>query len=248
MDKIKSFWQARALKQNPGSNDFMLKRLEINLLLKLISPQSKVLDIGCGNGETLYTICTSKQCKGVGIDYSENMIAAAKEYYSHNNIEYKCSALPNLITNNDFDYAITERCLLNLLKEQQYIAFVNIMSHLKPGGFYLMMESCIQGLEKINFWRTKVGLSIIRPPFHNTFLDENEVKKWENEECHLEKIINFTSTYYFGSRLVYAALRPKKLKYDSLINRISCALPSLGKYGPVRLFKWKKNMNQTPKN
>jgi SAM-dependent methyltransferase len=50
-----------------------------------VSPQSRVLELGCGHGHLLAAL---KPSRGVGIDFSPQMIAAASAYYT--NLEFIC--------------------------------------------------------------------------------------------------------------------------------------------------------------
>lgn len=244
------FWNKRAgLKEIAGTNDFPLKGLELNLILDKIPEQSSVLDVGCGNGETLKRLAREKECTGVGLDFSEQMITLARDTSAHeglsDKLRFQVAILPDLPENlGQFDYALTERCLINLDSEAtQRQAFLRIMSHVKPGGRYLMIESSIQGLERTNELRQLLELERMEPPWHNVFLNESSVENWGTEEFILDEVVPFTSTYHFLSRVVYARLAADKneeLKYDSDINMLACRLPIVGNFGPVRLWNWRR--------
>jgi ubiquinone/menaquinone biosynthesis C-methylase UbiE len=243
------FWNNRAgLKEIAGTNDFPLKGLELNLILARVSPGASVLDVGCGNGETLMRLAREKHCTGVGLDFSEKMIGLARASSERDGLtdalSFDIAKLPELPEGLDkFDYAVTERCLINLDSEAtQRQAFLEIMSHVKPGGLYLMIESSIQGLERTNELRQLLDLDRMEPPWHNAFLNESSVENWGTDEFILEEVVPFTSTYHFLSRVVYARVAADKneeLKYDSDINKVACRLPAIGNFGPVRLWSWR---------
>jgi len=179
MDK-KTFWNGRAasFKKNAGSDDFLLKKLEINNILELIKENKTILDIGCGNGETLLTICESKNCKGKGIDFSSEMISLAlsnkKNYDLPQLVDFEIGNVLDLNDKETFDYIITERCLINIdTEKKQKKCFDKIIKHLKIGGKYIMVESFKEGLEKINVLRENLNLEEISIPWHNTFLSTN---------------------------------------------------------------------------
>jgi len=243
------FWNNRAgLKEIAGTNDFPLKGLELNLILARIPDQASVLDLGCGNGETLMKLAREKKCTGVGLDFSEQMIALARNTSEREGlaeVRFQIATLPDLPEDlGEFDYALTERCLINLDSEdRQRRAFLNIMSRVKPGGCYLMIESSIQGLERTNELRLLLGLENMDAPWHNLFLNESSVENWGTDEFILEEVVPFTSTYHFLSRVVYARLAADKneeLRYDSDINMLACRLPVIGNFGPVRLWSWRR--------
>jgi ubiquinone/menaquinone biosynthesis C-methylase UbiE len=244
------FWNNRAgLKEIAGTNDFPLKGLELNLILARIPEQSSVLDIGCGNGETLMRLAREKECTGVGLDFSEQMIGLARATSEreglNDKVGFQIATLPDLPEGlGRFDYALSERCLINLDSDAtQRQAFLKIMSQVKPGGRYLMIESSIQGLERTNELRQLLDLERMDPPWHNVFLNESSVENWGTDEFILEEVVPFTSTYHFLSRVVYARLAADKneeLKYDSDINMLACRLPIVGNFGPVRLWSWRR--------
>lgn len=253
-DKKRAFWNARTGADHPGSNDFILKRLELELVESKVTPGSHVLDVGCGDGETLVYLAERRSCSGVGVDFAERMLEAARARAAASAAGYKLSfvsgELPDLPSDlGVFDYIVTERCLINLgTLEAQRAAFYELMQHLKPGGTYLMIESFVQGLARSNALRASLALSPITAPWHNTFLDEDVVASWETPSFRLVERYPFTSTYHFLSRVVYAkvaAQRGEELCYDSDINLLALDLPPIGDLGPVRLFSWKREPSGT---
>ena len=50
-------------------------------ILKVISADSKVLDVGCGNGEFLALLRDRTNCKAYGLDLSENAVKTASEVH-----------------------------------------------------------------------------------------------------------------------------------------------------------------------
>ena len=53
-----------------GTNDFMLTKIEQNFIAGMVPSQSRVLDIGCGNGTSLIKLAQENGCIGVGLDYA----------------------------------------------------------------------------------------------------------------------------------------------------------------------------------
>lgn len=249
-EKIRDFWNKRAeLGEISGSNDYLLKNLELDQLRRRIPQQACVLDAGCGNGETLIMLAKEKKCSGLGIDFSPKMVELAKQNAAKNGVEKNLKFIEGALENIPgdiglFDFAITERSLINLdSKEKQHKAFVSIMDRLKENGRYYMLESCLDGLEKTNELRVSLGLEAIAPPWHNLFLRQADIEKWANEKYILEEVCHFSSTYHLLSRVVYAKIaqdKKEELRYDSDINLVSCRLPPVGDYGPAKLWQWRK--------
>lgn len=244
------FWNDRSkLEGNAGTDDFILKDLELDVLLSNVPEKSHVLDVGCGNGKTLRLLSSEKNCTGLGLDFSDGMIEVAELGARQENLldclrfqQASIQEIPDDI--GSFDVVLSERSLINLDSlEDQYLAFCSIMSHLKSGGKYLMVESSADGLARINAVREKLGLELIDSPWHNTFVSEDVVRSWESEQYQLVEEVPFSSTYYLMSRAVYAKLSKdagEDLRYDSDINLLSTQLPALGDFGPTRLWIWVK--------
>lgn len=249
-DKIREHWCSRAeMGKTAGTNDFMLKDLELTLIGERVDKGCRVLDVGCGNGVSLIHLAQNNDCTGVGLDFAEKMVESAQtsavEQGLADRISFRTGQVPGLPEDlSDFDWAVSERCLQNLDGDaSQRQAFAEIIRVLRPGGRYLMIESSTQGLERINELRTGLDLERIEAPWHNQFLNENSVEDWGGDLARLEEMIPFSSTYYFLSRVVYARLARdsgEELVYDSPINKIGCALPPIGNLGPTRAWLWRR--------
>lgn len=254
-DKIRKFWDSRAvLGHTSGSNDFILKDLETASIFARIEPESSILDIGCGNGETLIALAREKKCSGMGVDFSSETIKLACQFKKDaglgDNVFFETAQIPGGLRDLGlFDYALTQRCLVNLMtKKDQLQAFLDIMSHVKPGGRYIMIEDSRQGLDSLNNLRSSLDLEPIPVPWHNLFLVEEDVAKWETDEFRLiEKPRAIASTYYFLSRVIYAkiatdqGLMPEEMRYDSEINLLAYRLPQdIGDWGAPKMWIWQR--------
>ncbi len=51
-----------------------VERPDHKIIIELIEPQSRVLDLGCGDGELLYRLKTQKDCRVTGIEIDEQAI------------------------------------------------------------------------------------------------------------------------------------------------------------------------------
>lgn len=87
-------------------NDFALRKDQM-LIAALISPESKVLDLGCGDGELLHYLESEKQVDGRGLDVAQDKVSqcVAKglsviqgdidediDYYSERTFDYVISS------------------------------------------------------------------------------------------------------------------------------------------------------------
>lgn len=251
---VVEFWNSRAqLGEAAGTNDVMLKRLEIAELLRRVPESSLVLDVGCGNGITLDALSRLRDCSGVGIDISPQMIMGARRTVwapRPSFTEFKVCDITKpeslrILGDDAFEVAVSERCLINLASpEEQFDAFLTIMDQLAAGGRYFMIENSVEGLARLNALRAAVDLPAMKTPWHNLYLQESTVGAWATKEYVLEEVVPFTSTYYFLSRVVYARLaadESKEPEYESPINQLSLQLPAIGDCGATRLWVWRRD-------
>jgi SAM-dependent methyltransferase len=253
IEKIKKVWNERAkLGDISGSNDFILKEIEKKEILKFIPANSRIIELGCGNGRSLIDFCSEKKCEGLGFDYSEQMIELANynlEHSSENlNISFDILNVLDLSISDEFDLAITQRCLGNLPeREQQNKAILNILRSLKKGGKFLMLEDCKDHHDNLNKLRSSFDLYEIEQPWFNNFLEIDQVDKLQDN--HFKISVNpypVASTYYLLSRVIYAhteslkGTEPDELKYDSEINKMALKIPNFGNLGAPTLWQWEK--------
>ncbi len=244
------FWTARSkLGDISGSNDFMLKKLETDFILSKISKNCRrVLDLGCGNGDTLIEAHKLYGCEGVGIDFSPGMVELAnknaQKYFK--SLRFQQADIRNLPEDlGSFDVIYTQRCLINLdSPQEQKRAFDKILSLLNPGGIYIMVENTVEGHEKTNNLRRSLNIAELEIPWHNIYMNSKDIESWATPTINLEYFEHISSTYHFMSRVVYAYLGEPgggELKYDSEINKLSLLLPgNIGDFGPVKGWVWRK--------
>ena len=103
-----------------------LIRFDLQILASWIEPGSKVLDLGCGEGDLLYFLKKHKQVDGTGIERAEARVAQC--------IEKGLSVLQGDINeevldypDNTFDYVIVSQTLQQVYEPDKLIkALLNI--------------------------------------------------------------------------------------------------------------------------
>ena len=216
------------------SKDMNLRELEIDAISKYMTSGLNVLDIGCANGYTINRLAEKFKSEFMGIDFSEKMIdkaqmmATRKSRLSAGTMRFAVVDVLGLdkyfTVHSTFDIIIPVRLLINLPDTlDQEKAIKSIHKLLKPKGKFLMMEATIDGLERLNAVRNKVGLE----PTPIT----NKENRWINRfrEEHLKKFlpkyfkildIQRFGLYFFISRVVHPLL-VKNTKVDAKINKIA---------------------------
>ena len=98
----------------------------------LITPNSHVLEIGCGNGKNMQYILKNIDCKLVGIDTCQNFVNMCKE----NNLDVYNNSILNLNFNdNSFDYIACIAMFHHILtNDDQIKAMKEILRVMKPGA------------------------------------------------------------------------------------------------------------------
>lgn len=246
--KRQQFWEKRGgLGLSAGTNDINLKKLEIHYLSEMLAGRKNILDAGCGNGITAVNVLkTYGDAELVGFDYAPAMVFEANELAKREGVsnranfyQQELSSL-NLSNHCQFDAIYTERSLINLdsFESQKYVV-ASLAENLKHGGILLICESFLDGLEEINSFRKKLGLSLLEPPWHNTYLRMEDLTKLVPAGLEIKQVVNFSSTYYFLSRVVNAWVAQSEGKeptYDAPINKIAFDLPLLDVCAQTKLI------------
>lgn len=253
INKIHKFWKEKAetfrTARDASWGDILMVR-EVSELVKHLDNGDTVLDVGCANGSSSIQFVKRKNITLLGIDYVSEMIQNAEiakkkmPALSKKRITFKVgNALHLTVPNNYFDKIICTRCLCNLTSlGQQLKAIRQMWNALRPGGTLLLSEPTIQGLRKLNSIGKYFGLQPLSSPWHNLYLNEQELLEFFLPLFSIS-IDYFSSTYYLISRIFYRWIKgddASKLRRDSLFNRIGILLPSIGTWGVQRLYIMKK--------
>lgn len=260
---IQQYWEERAknaqLNPNATTDDVFLRELEIRTFIDTIRKQNKkniyILDLGCGDGFTTISIAREfKNIRFLGVDYSENMIANANlrlknetDLKLKTRIEFKigdATKINKQFANETFDIVLSSRCLINLTSsKQQYDTIEQISKIIKKKGVYISSENFEDGSAELNNLRDKMGLPKIPVRWHNKFFNLNDYLDQTKRFFKNVEIINFSSSYYYATRVIYS-------KYCQMINippnyyheihKLSIDLPPVGNYSPIKLVIHKK--------
>lgn len=245
--KIKNLARIKKHWENPDTvslKDKNLQELERSYILEILRRLGKIdflADIGCGDAsDTIYWRDYAKKVNAY--DYSRRMLEKINKAHRNRLKVFHFDILKDEL-GQEFDVVITKRCLINLGSFiNQKKAILKIHASIRKGGYYIMLESCKEGLKKMSFMRRKVGLRPINEPFHNVYFQLNSLTKFIKNYFHIEEIKYF-STYYFLTR-VYSQLLDKDrfLEFDKVAKKFQMSLDVLGStiIGPQFLMVLKK--------
>lgn len=256
-EKIKEYWDERAKQYSsiPAATtiDVYLRELEISTLIQTLHqisiPKSgNMLDVGCGDGYSTFKVAQAipDYCF-LGIDYSENMIKNAHERLKlQPGLKDRVSFIVGDITelgkacgNSIYDVILSDRCLINLdTFESQSHAIAQIAEHTGKSDYYIAIENFIEGHENMNNARRSVGLPEIPVRWHNLYFKESEFIKCVERFFKVIEIKDFSSSYYFATRIIYSKMcqmRGEEPDYNHEIHQLAIRLPWIGQFSPIRM-------------
>lgn len=252
IEKIKQYWEERAnlfKDKNSTTDDIWLRELEIQHISKVLSEidlpeNANILDVGCGDGFS--TISIAKKFPNIsfhGIDFSQNMITMACSHLEKSgikNVDFRVGDVLNLDQqfNIEFSVIITDRCLINLESlELQKKAFSKIAKIIKNGGYFIGIENFIDGHDEMNKNRIRMDMPEISIRWHNLFFNENDFIEITKENFKIVSIDNFSSSYYFATRIIYSKMCKMKgiePDYNHEIHQLAINLPHFGNFSPIK--------------
>jgi ubiquinone/menaquinone biosynthesis C-methylase UbiE len=257
LEQIREFWtqQAKRYGQSPSASgsDHRVIELEIQEILKRLSPGDRVLDMGCANGFSTLHYATQKKIKIKGLDLIPEMIEQARaRLHSNNsikgNVEFGVGDITKLKEkNHTYDKVIITRVLINLGSwERQHSALVRCAQALKRDGLLLISEATVQGWNQLNAFRHEWTLPPLPMPPFNVYIDEHRMVSAMARMFDLVEIVNFASTYFVATRvlkplLIKALDVPLNLADPEMHwNKWFAQWPAIGNYGTQKLFVFRK--------
>lgn len=255
---IKDYWNQRAFSdiEHATTNDIFLRVLERTVLSRELhqlgcGPESKLLDFGCGDGLTALHVSKELGCHVLGVDYSPAMIELARKRLSdvgeNGRVEFLLGDVTDasrLLVNCQFDFVITDRCLINLeTAEEQFRSIQGIAQLVKTDGYYLAIENFEEGQEQLNQMRELFELPPIEVRWHNRYFREEEFRVEAERYFRDVRKLCFSSTYYLATRVIYSKLcqlQGVDPDYSHPIHEFSTKLPHVGDFSPIKLFVMRK--------
>ncbi len=258
IDQIRAYWAQQAvnfgLSPTASWSDHMVIEMEIREILKRLTDGDRVLDLGCGNGYSTVQFASQRRIWIRGLDYVLEMIEQARLRLGGlasqllGTVEFDVGDVTSLNeATATYDKVIAIRVIINLGEWSRQVQGLRECTRvLKSGGTLLLSEATLQGWHQLNRFRREWGLADIPMPPFNRYLDQERVIQEVSSELQLVEIVNFSSTYYVGTRvlkpLFIQALGTKMDVADPNMewNRWFAQLPAWGDYGTQKLFVFLK--------
>jgi SAM-dependent methyltransferase len=183
--------------------DIFQRDLEYDAICRYLSPEMKVLEVGCGNG-----FSTRRFREFVShvdaFDYAENMIERAQSSVGETNNRF---FIDNVLDPQHFeapyDTVICVRVLINLADfEQQQQALRTMTDATRGGGLLILAEGFTEGFDELTRLREEAGLSPVTPAAINFYSSLEDLRpEWE-PSFELEETFHL-GAYDFLTRVVY---------------------------------------------
>lgn len=250
--------QAEEHQLDPSSTmlDETTRQLEIDAVVSCLSAimtpadAVDVLEVGCGNGYLLSII--RERFPGsqlTGVEYSPEMLALARRRAIPECTLHLGDVRALELPTGSCDVVVSERCLINLLvEEEQEKALEEIHRILRPGGHLVLIEAFTDGAAALNRARSELGLAENSVPYHNLWFDKQRFRsfiesKFEDVTAAGSTALppgNFLSTHYFVSRVLYPAVTKREILYNTEFVKFFRGLPPQGDLSPIQLFFLRK--------
>lgn len=269
LNSIRQHWQTWAKEYGTSlratTKTTTAKVMELDALGRALSQIEKtannplnILEVGCGNGQNCLNLHrTHPAAKFTGIDFIEEMIAAANALKMENGIADESvifqvgNVLDLSLPAESFDVIFTDRCLINLNSDElQQKAIASLANLLKPNGYLLMIENSQTTYDQQNLARELVGLPRRTPADFNHFFNESALIPFlPSVNLQLLDVEDFISLHDLVLYVLIPMTNGGVIEYDhplaTAAAQLNIALSgeqpnSLGQFGQNRLYKCQK--------
>lgn len=203
-------WNERVLDVNDDAkvniDDTTQRDAELDFILDSLRPNSKLLEVGCGNGYV--TQILRQKCNHIdAFDYAENMVGRARELYGErNNRFFHDSILEPRHVAPPYDQILCVRVLINLVDfEQQKTALANMSNLLEKDGELILIEGFSEGFGALNELRRKCGVEELNPASINYYSSNKEFMEYAGTMFTVKREFH-TGLFDFLTRVVYPCL------------------------------------------
>ena len=219
-DNVLNYWEQPEVE---SMYDKYLLNAEIELIKSRITPGSKILDAGCGEGEGTLEYSRIEGARIHAADFSDTRLKKARERLGDatNVTLLKIDFTHPFELDKDYDIIISQRFIINLKDwELQKKVIIELVSRLKSKGKLLLLEGSKEGVQELNCFRNVLGLEPIGIKWHNLFLENAQMYSFLNEHHFIVTERDGLGDYFLMTR----GVRPyfdKELSWNHQFNEIS---------------------------
>lgn len=179
----------------PEMADYFEK--ENNYLKNLVTSESVVLDVGCGNGRTTKFLAPYVK-KIVGIDYNPKMIKSAREnLVGISNVEFLQEDFFEAELLQSFDLVFASYSLLGSVEmnpENRKQFLQKMAKHTKLGGHVVVSAWSVAGIDFAKSYYPYIGINVLKIEDNNVVTDQGIVKRFSKQD--LEKLAEGIGTSF----------------------------------------------------
>ncbi len=197
----------------------MIKRKDLQIISELIKPNSKVLDLGCGDGTLLKELNTMKNIEALGIEISIDSIKKCLEHGIPVIQEDLNEGLKDF-QDNSFDYVILSQTLEDISKPVYLI-----QEMLRVG------KKCIISFDNLAYWKNRISF-LLKGSLNRGNSGKDVL--YEGKKQQLLTVNKFLlSCKYYNFNIYKKLFLPKKKR-----NNLANLFPNF--YGRMAIFILKK--------
>jgi cyclopropane fatty-acyl-phospholipid synthase-like methyltransferase len=134
--KTQEVYENKAHEYDEKRNRTLFEKRYLDIVLKGIPQDGKVLDLGCGGGEPIARYFIENGVDVKGIDYSHNMINICRERFPE--YEWVKDDMRDLKVEGSFDAVVSWGAFFHLTIDQQRYTLPKICHLLNVNGFLLI--------------------------------------------------------------------------------------------------------------
>lgn len=222
--EVLEYWENENVE---SMQDKYVVQAESDLIAGCLTPGSKILDAGCGEGEGTLVYASIPGTTVHGADFAKTRLKKAKQRVGHlPNVELRQVDFlsdPSLTLDTDYDFVVSQRFLINLMEwDLQKQVLLRLTGLLKPSGRLVLLEGSQQGVDELNALRAMYGLAPIPVRWHNLFLNDEALAEFMAANGYRLIESDGLGTYFMLTR----GLKPvfdTVLDWNTEFNRASAA-------------------------
>ncbi|MGQ4873465.1 MAG: methionine biosynthesis protein MetW [Promethearchaeia archaeon] len=161
-------------------------REDLKIIFEMIKPNSRVLDLGCGNGVLLEELIEKKNINGLGIEISLEKIKACLEK-GVSVIQEDLNEGLRDFQDNSFDYVILSLTLEEISRPKYLITEM-----IRVG------KKCIISFENFAYWKNRIMFLLTGIPVINLESNNNNNYYRKRQIISIKSFINFCNRYNFN--------------------------------------------------